>query len=324
MKRLGSAVKKTQALFGGGVVVVCAFVLMWGGVSNEVKTTSSLAQLAESAVDIDALTPHPTDNGKVVVAAGAMRSTESYEDEYLKPAPYLLVRRRVEMYQWTEAEKPMAPDPIYSMGWVEGQVDFFSFKFPGGHENPLLQIAPREFAVPQATFGSFDATRILPLIQRLDRLTLAADLLKDPQLQIMDNKLIVKRNPGITGDALGDMRVWYEVLPQGDYTVMTVQQDERSLVGTSPSSTLFIQKGLLSSADFTREEDDESGRNFRGMLFMGAALLFFGCVSLLAPHASKFDLNPYLNVRGMVAVVVASGAVSLATMSIFYLLSLTS
>jgi len=322
--RVRATIKKAQSVFGGGAVIVCAFVLMWGGASNEVQTSNSLGLLAEQAIDIDPMTPHPSDNGRLVVAAAALSSSESYEDEYLKPAPHLLLRRRVEMYQWMETERPAAPESNYSTSWAEGQIDFFSFKVPAGHENPLLLVAPRNFTVSQATFGAFDAARILPLIQKLDRLALTPDLLKDPQLQIEDNKIIVRRNPGSIGDALGDMRVWYETLPQGDYTVMTVQEDERSLIGASPSSTLFIQKGRLSTTDFVKGEEKESDKSFKGMLYMGGSLLFFGCISLLAPHAKNIDLNPRLNVRGMMAVVIISGAISCVAMVLFFLLSLTS
>jgi hypothetical protein len=187
----------------------------------------------------------------------------------------------------------------------------------------LLQIPPQHYQAPQSRFGGFDGSRILPLITRLDPLQLSPDILRDSAQEIVDNKLVVRRNPGSDLPTLGDMRVWYEVLPQGDYTLLTVQQDERSLVGASPSSTLFIRKGLLSTADFMEEMQAESDESFLGMLYLGGFLLFAGCLSLLLPKAHTFDLNPHLNVKGSLAVIIVSAAGSFCVTALFFLLSLT-
>ena len=323
MGKLFNKVKKAQGTFGGAIIIVCSIVIMWGGASSDVTTDSKLREAIQDATDIDPAIPDPSNNGKLVVAAGAFQTSDVYEDEYLKPAASLLVQRRVEMMQWVEIRKSPGDAPTYSLQWIEGQIDFFTFQQPQGHENPLLQVSPQRYQAPQSRFGGFDGSRILPLITKLDRLQIAPELLKDSAQEIVDNKLVVRRNPGSDLPALGDMRVWYEVLSQGDYTVLTVQQDERNLVGASPSSTLFIRKGLFTKDDFMGEMLSESDESFLGMLYLGGLLLFAGCLSLLLPKAQAFDLNPHLNVKGPLAVVIVSAAGSFCVMALFFLLSLT-
>ena len=323
MGKLFNKVKKAQGAFGGAIMIVCSLVMLWGSVSSDVATDSKLREVIRDATDIDPTTPDPSNNGTLVVAAGPFRSNDMYEDEYLKPNASLRMQRRVEMMQWVEIRKSPEDAPTYSLKWFEGQVDFFSSQEPQGHENPLLQVSPTRYQVPQSRFGGFDGSRILPLITRLDRLELAPELLKDPAQEIVENKLVVRRNPGSDLPTLGDMRVWYEALPQGDYTVLTVQQDERSLMGASPSSTLFIRKGLLTADDFMGEMQGESDESFRGMLYLGGLLLFAGCLSLLLPKAQAFDLNPHLNVKGPLAVVIVSAAGSFCVVTLFFLLSFT-
>ena len=323
MGKLFNKVKKAQGAFGGAIMIVCSLVILWGSVSSDVATDSKLREVIRDATDIDPTTPDPSNNGTLVVAAGAFRSNDMYEDEYLKPNASLRMQRHVEMMQWVEIRKSPEDAPTYSLKWFEGQVDFFSFQEPQGHENPLRQVSPKQYQVPQSRFGGFDGSRILPLITRLDRLELAPELLKDPAQEIVENKLVVRRNPGSDLPTLGDMRVWYEALPQGDYTVLTVQQDERSLMGASPSSTLFIRKGLLTADDFMGEMQGESDESFRGMLYLGGFLLFAGCLSLLLPKAQAFDLNPHLNVKGPLAVVIVSAAGSFCVVTLFFLLSFT-
>lgn len=322
MGRVIGSFKKAQGLFGGGAMVVCAFVLLWSGVASDVSNDTTLNGLVQRAIDIDAAIPDPNNNGRLVVAAGRLRSADAYEDDYLKPNSALVVQRHVEMLQWVEATTSEAATPKYSLEWVEGQVDFFKFKVTQGHENPLLQLSPEQYRAPQSRFGGFDGGRLLPLIQKLDRLPLTPELFKNISQEIVDNKIVVRRNPSSDLPALGDMRVWYDVLSQGDYTVLTVQEDERSLVGASSSSALFIQRGLLSSEDFISEAEVDSEQSFRGMLYLGGLLLFAGCLSLMMPHAQKFDLNPHLNVTGAFAVVIVSASGAFSVTALFFLLSL--
>ena len=107
------------------------------------------------------------------------------------------------------------------------------------------------------------------------------------------------------------------------YTVLTVQQDERNLVGASPSATLFIRKGLLSSADFQGELEGEANQSFLGMFYLGGLLLFLAFMSLMMPHAKRFDLRPHVNAQGALAVLIVSASGSFLVMTFFFLLSLT-
>jgi hypothetical protein len=317
-----NGIKKAQGVFGGGVMVVCSLVLMWAGVSSDESTNNQLSDLVEKAVEIDPNQPDPNDNGKIVIAASAWRTDDVYEDEFLKPSTPLIVRRRVEMLQWVERRKENSVAPAYALEWVEGQVDFFNFQVPQGHENPLLQINPRNYQSTQSRFGDFDGSRLLDAIRKLQPLALSPEMLKDPSLEVSNNKLVIRRDPNMQLPSLGDMRVWYEVLPQGDYTVLTVQEDERSLIGARPSSKLFIERGLLGTKDFLSKLEGGANASFLGMLYLGGLLLCAGLMSLMMPNAKRFDLNPHLNVQGPLAVVVVSMGVSFVVTALFFLLSL--
>jgi hypothetical protein len=315
--------KRIQGTFGGGILVACAVLMMWGGLSRDTSTSSSVRKAASRAVDIDATTPTAMNNHKLVVAAASLSSSERLEDELLKPGPYIVLRRRSQMFQWGEVRKTDSDDVTYEMNWYDTQQDFFHFKVPQGHENPLNGLPSKTQVVSDVRFGGFDGTHIAQLIKVLEPLQLSSEMLKDSNLEIADGKVLVRRTPGSQTLSLGDTRVWYEVLPQGEYTVMTVQQDERTLVGASPSATLIIQKGSKLSQDFLADIEEGASQTFRGMLVMGGVLLFVGLFSLLAPHAARFDLQPHMNVQGVRAVAVVSGAVALVTMVFFALLSLT-
>ena len=315
------SLKKAQGLFGGGILVVCALVFMWSGVSSDVTTDEQLSDVIEQAIEIDPNHPDPNNNGKIVIAAASWRADDRYEDEFLQPIGELILRRRVEMLQWVESRGEGSAAPTYSLEWVESQVDFFAFQVPEGHENPLLQISPLNYKSEQSRFGGFEGGRLLNVISKLEPLVITPGLLKNSAAEISDNKIVLRRNPEMQLPSLGDTRVWYEVLPQGDYTVLTVQEDERSLVGAKPSSKLFVQRGLLDAHDLLQQLEGKADSSFHGMLYLAGLLLFAGLLSLLIPHAAKFDLQPHLNVKGPLAVVIVSVGVSFVVTALFYLLS---
>ena len=315
--------KRAQGAVGGGLLIVCAFVFLWSSSSTRVRSDGSLRTLAARAITIDAANPDPDNNGRLVAAAAQLRSAERFEDEFLKPSPLLSVQRHVEMYQWVESKNDGGSAPSYMKQWHEGQVDFFTFKVQEGHENPLFQVEPTTFVAQTARFGGFDGTKIVSLIKKLEVLPLTSELLKDPSHEIIDNKIYLRREAGQPKPTLGDMRVWYEVVPQGDYSVMSVQFDERSLVGPSSSGSLFIRKGLFSADELVEDLGEEASSSARGVLLLGGFLLFFGSISLLMPMASSFDLRPHMNAQGALAVFVVSAGVSLLVVGIFFLLSFT-
>jgi hypothetical protein len=94
------------------------------------------------------------------------------------------------------------------------------------------------------------------------------------------------------------------------------------LIGANPGSKLFIQRGLLDSNELLAKLEGGTTADFHGMLYLGGILLFVGLLSLMMPHAAKFDLQPHLKVRGPLAVVVASMGISFVVTSMFFLLSL--
>ncbi len=315
------ALKKAQGVFGGGILVVCSLIFMWAGMSSDVTTDDLLGDVVEQAIEIDADHPDPNNNGRIVLAAARWRAEDRYEDEFLQPIGELILRRHVEMLQWVEQRREEQAAPTYSLEWVEGQVDFFTFQVPQGHENPLLQVSPLNYQSEQSRFGGFDGSRLLAVITKLEPLVLTPELLKNSAAEVSDNKIVLRRNAGMQLPSLGDTRVWYEVLSPGDYTVLTVQEDERSLVGAKPSSKLFIQHGLLDANDLLQKLEHGVATSFHGMLYLGGFLLFMGLLSLMMPHAAKLNLQPHLNVKGPFAVVVVSAGVSFAVSALFFLLS---
>lgn len=316
LKRL----KNSSQGFVGVLTVVCGFLMMWGGVRTGRDSVTSFSTVMDRAVDIDPMHPSPLDNGRIVVAAAPFSSSEQLDDEYLQPTSNLILHRHVEMYQWAEKFDPLTGTPSYELGWHEGQIDFFSFRETSGHENPLLRTQPVQKTVASARFGAFDGGPILRSIQKLLPVELSPQIMRDPSLAITDNKILVPRDRSSSGNSLGDMRVWYEALPQGDYTILTRQVDERSLLGAEGSDTLMIRQGLFSADELRRVEVDATERDTDGLLLLGAVILCLGLFSLLLPFAPQIDLRPRLALDGKAALFVVCAGLSFVTLVLLWVL----
>lgn len=301
------------------VTLLCGFCMMWGSSRGSMQSGSTNEALRSEAREIDPLIPDVKNNQSLVVAAGRFSSPESLEDELLKPGKFLVLKRRVEMFQWVESRKPFSKEVDYVLGWHEGQIDFFGFKQPTGHENPLLRYEGFTRTVAVSLFGSFDGSGLLRSVQQLVPLTITPEMLKDPSLRIEEDKIVIPR--AATGDgnpALGDMRVWYEALPEGDYTVLTRQVDERNLVGASPQHAMVLRVGLLNIDQLFDAENSDTERVSNGLLYSGGFLFFIGLYSVLAPFAGSFTLKPKIDLEGAPALAFVCAVLSMAAVVIFF------
>lgn len=323
MAKIKNLAKKTSS--GLGVfTVVCGFVMMWASSLGGSTAGSSLTSTLQQAIDIDATRPSAANNGKIVVASGNLRGDETLEDEFLLPQSVVRLVRHVEMFQWVEnagMDSNSSGGVYYSLEWRAGEIDFFKFRQPTGHENPVMKVQPLDKKSKMVFFGAFDGSRIVDIIGTLSPLQLTPEMLKDRSGVIEDNKILIKREPDTKGPSLGDMRVWYEVLPAGQYTVLAPQADEMSLIGSRPGGEVVIQKGAYTADDLFATLSQGAKKAYTGMLFLGALLMTFGFISALKPFADGFDLNPKFDVKGMPAVVLVSAGISCALMAIFLVLS---
>jgi hypothetical protein len=325
MKLSFGAITKNSQAFLGALTLISGFALMWASTSGQRQDDSTVTKAASEAVAVDPLQPSARYNGRLVVAAGRLSSIETLEDEYLKAAQYLILIRHVEMYQWVENRTSKADGPArYAMEWYEGQQDFFTFQEPTGHENPLLKVFSKKFLVPTSSFGAFEGRKILDAIEYPPRLELTASLLKDPLQKIENNKLIVPREPDQVGIALGDMRVWYNALSVGEYTVAARQEDEMTLLGSTQKGVLVVKPGKLSVEELFADVGRESANTYSGLMYIGGVVTFLGLFSILIRIAPQMNLRPRFEVQGPLAVFVVSVGITLVTMVIFFILGLVS
>lgn len=120
------------------------------------------------------------------------------------------------------------------------------------------------------------------------------------------------------------MKITYQGLPAGDYTIAARQADEVTLIGGEVKDEIVVKPGLLSSEELFLEVGNESRSTFSGLLYLGGFVFFIGVFSTLLRLAPSMDLRPKLEVHGKMAVLIVSGGITVATMLIFSVMELVS
>lgn len=164
-KGLGSKlVSSVKGIFFGILLFILSFgVLFWN------EGTVNLAEVAKTSVEVSATETASAElNGKFVSTTGTVTSEETLGDNlYLKPGEYLSLRRRVEMFSWSEKTETKTEKKLgggeeevttytYTKEWVNSPSDSSGFEESVGHSNPSKTQDDYSTKVSSAKIGNFE------------------------------------------------------------------------------------------------------------------------------------------------------------------------
>jgi Transmembrane protein 43 len=345
-----------NALFGtliGLLLFLGSFVLLFW---NEGRVNFS--QAAKSAIVIQADTPAPQANGKIVALTGAIASPEILGDgQYLKPAPYIALGRTVEMYAWKETESSKTTKQVgggkrttktyrYSKVWTNKPQSSAKFKQASTHNNPVKAISDQIYKVKDAKIGRYgvdmpnlpnavpigscdldaagNSTRSTASTLRLqpDQLLPVAAGMTKPRL-VGDGALYLGR--GTLGTPqVGDLRMCYKALPnQANVTVFGKLATDRVMAASYGKEPFFrMFPGARQAAIVTLK--GEYNIQLWLLRFGGFLLMWVGLMLMAGLLSAIANVLPFLGdlveaVTGFAALIVA-GLLSTVTIIVSSLL----
>ena len=290
-------------LFGAILFIASFFVLYW----NEGRLDYS--QYAQKAIQLGPAVEQSA-QGKLISATGAVVSSESVGDEYLRPGKYLAVKRVAEMYAWKQQTKSKTKNNTggssdtettysYAKEWNEHPWPSKSFKYPDGHENPTMPFGGAENKVKTAALGSYD----LSFDQIQTRAEDFAPLVLAPEQVILSNQIKLENSSylffgkgAMAEPQVGDLRVSYQTLAPGrEYTVfgkLTGQKIEPYLVEKNNSWFYPLIAGTRDAAVKKLSDNYTSALwIWRGV---GFAMMWVGLMLLLGPLGALANFFPML------------------------------
>lgn len=313
-------------LFGLLFVAAAATLQFW----NEGRTLRQ-AQLLDAGrkevVSVPASLPLESAAAQLVHVSGPMKAEgERLDPVFNQVAEGIALRRKVEMYQWRERKESKEETSVggskttrttyhYDQVWDDEPIDHRQFEQPAGHENPgAFPFSDETWRAERVQLGELElAPEVIeevggwkPMAPALEQMpeNLAASFRQDGE------RLVTQSG---NDPAIGDLRVSFERVPEGDLSVVARREGNRlSADVREQGSLLLVERGLRSADElFNAAESRNAGLGW--MLRLGGfALMWLGLAMVFAPLAILADVLPFLGrmtrfVNGLVSGLIAAG-----------------
>ena len=335
--RLGDSFK--GILFGILVVLGGIGLLFWGE-GRAVKRAKALEEGAGVVVTVDNTAPSTANEGRLVHFTGTAEAFEPLRDTLFGvETDGLKLRRRVEMYQWTEdthrEERKKAGGSTetittytYEKEWSSKLIDSSRFEEPSGHQNPSSKpFDNKTFAAEPIVIGDWilgqdfvdDLNREENLSVNQGTLDKASDAVRS-KLTLWNGGFYAGANPD--SPQVGDVRVRFAVVPQAEVSVVGLQQASKLVPYTAKvgGDIALLSYGVKSSEEMF--EAAKAGNTFLTWLLraVGFFIIMIGFSTILRPFAVAADLIPFLGnlaEKGIgLAAFLLAAVVSLTTIAI--------
>jgi hypothetical protein len=167
-----------------------------------------LGDIINQSRPLDLNTPDPALQGQLISITGQLSTSEKLSDDlYLKPAPYLELTRKVEMYAWVQRSRKANSTSAYDQYWVEAWTN----NPAKDSRNPEMTIKPATWRVSQIHIGAYTLDPKELDLPVSDDVTLTFDLLSQPA-PLADGYLFHGKG-SLDAPEIGDFRLWYEAVP---------------------------------------------------------------------------------------------------------------
>lgn len=330
-----------QSFFGfllSFVVIVGALVLLAWNEHRTLKNHKGLVAAGEQVVAIDPMRQDSALEGRLVHLSARVESRQTVRDpDFGVEAQGLVLRRKVEMYQWKENKRTEEREKLgggvervttysYEKVWDDELIDSGRFH-ESGHTNPRsMPYEGQRYAASDARIGAFAAgDRVLNALKS-SALGLPEAGQYPSGFRQVDGSTLYSGRGQPSSPQIGDVRVRYTLVPAQDASVMAAVQGERLVAWTSPVETsIFLVETGTVAAEKMVENAQSSNSTFgwilRGVGFAGMWMAFG---MMLAPLRTVASVLPPLGrlvgaATGMVSFVLAA-VISLTTIVLSWIL----
>jgi hypothetical protein len=283
----------------GFILLFAAIVLLFWNEGRAVKTAKALAEGASAVISVDAATPDPANDGKLVHISGPLvPKGEPRDSEFAISAPGAIrLERQVEMYQWKETSRSETRVKLgggeetvtvyeYSKEWASGPVNSSSFRIREGHENPPFPLDSQDFRIDSAAIGGFRLTG--------DQIggmgssnAVPADAAAAQRLSAMIGRparmqggVILTGFP--SSPQIGDLRVSWRAARVDSASVVGAQQgDALAAYTTSNGRKLFLTRATVVPAAQMFEEEQQANTMVTWLVRAGGLLALYIAYSMI-------------------------------------------
>ncbi len=329
ISRLGGSIK---SILFGLLLLIGSIVLMWYNEGRAVKTHKGLEEGGANVVSVESSSIDPGNNGKLIHISGRVETPDTLSDsQFGVKVNAIKLKRNVEMFQWVEQQQKTKRKKIgggeetvttynYVQEWKPSLVQSSSFKEPNGHQNPAqLPFAAYTHSAENVHLDKFILPkRIVSKIggfynYTIDQIDTA---LIENAVLINDgvNSTIYVGEGSNNAPTLGDVRVTFEVIAPGDYSIIAKQfKNTLEPFETSNGTSLEMVDAGVVSAETMFKSAIEGNKTLTWVLrFVGVMMMFIAFKTILKPLVIVGDLIPFIGSIISFGTSLASGLATIA------------
>lgn len=306
----GTRLKNAAAgLVIGTLLFFGSFVLLFWNEQRLLTAEVALDEAIRTVATISPFVLDPAREGQLVYFAGRTSTSAGLADPAfgVLATDALRLRRKVEMYQWTEQTDSTTTNEWgggqtttkrteYRLQWSEQPVNSGNFRHFQGHENPPMPFDSRVFDAADARLGEVRLDDLV--LQRMTRFEpLSAgtvELTKPNGFRRLGDSFYRGRDPA--NPQLGDVRLQFEVVRNGNYSVLGRQSGSGVAEAELANgyTLLLVEPGQRSARAMIEQQRGEE--QFLSWLLRAAGLLVMtvGVVMFLSPLEALLAVVPLL------------------------------
>jgi len=340
-ENIGNSLK---GILFGLLLLIASIVLLWWNEGRSVAQADALEEMQEKIMPLPSAAYDAASDGKAVLVQGKIEPISVVTDaQYGVSTDGLVLRRKVQMYQWRETSRSQSQDKLgggtetvttyeYSRVWSSVPIDSSRFKKPEGHENPQMNEQGAFFA-SDAQMGDFHLDRTM--VERIGAnrpLDLSTVTPRTEAFKSYGGFLYGGKDPAMP--QVGDLKISYTYAPAGLYTV-AAKQSGRALVPyvtQNGKQLAFFREGRVDAGTIFRQELESNAMLTWALRFVGLILMFSAFSLILDPLRAIAKVIPFMGslvsgangiVAGVMTLLLGSLVIALAWLSARPLLSVS-
>ncbi|CAJ1963261.1 unnamed protein product [Cylindrotheca closterium] len=252
------------------MILLSIWLLVWNE-GNSITQHKALEEGLKMVINVGTDTIDALNENKLVHFIGKATSTNTISDEVFGVAPpdgALKLKRKVEMYQWTQSEHSQTKKNTggsttttttytYNKEWSDHLISSTGFEEANGHQNPSEMVFESATMVADPIIvGAFTMSSVVtskmewyqPLTSSLSTETIADDYAKQ-DAKVYNSYFYFGNSP--TSPSVGDTRISFKEVPEQVMSVVAKQTQSTvsTYTASSGGSFLLVEKGTVSAED---------------------------------------------------------------------------
>ena len=291
----------------GIVMVIGSVVLLWWNEGRAVEAIRALDQGARQIVESNPTATDPANDGKLVHLSGLMETRTPARDAAfgIGGDDLLRLKRRVEMFQWTEHKSTHTQKNLggsettettysYHKEWADHPVDSSHFHEAEGHRNGAMPVRSATIDSREVRLGVYRVDRgVLDEVAAFGAFDPAPAANLPPGYRKDGDMLYRGDDSG--APALGDIRIHYAAVPAQTMSVVAAQAGGTlaPFHAASGYRIALAEPGIVPAAAMLREKAQEESVLTWVLRAVGFVVMLIGLWLMASPLSVLVGVIPF-------------------------------